>query len=356
MSQSSTRPLISMIIPCYNVIEFLPCLMESLKDILDSAIEIILIDDGSIDGTANFIHRLEQSKIYPNVKSLLLQKNEGQSVARNKGIELSIGEYIWFVDSDDLVDTEVALEIISCLKRYKPDVLFTDLQTFCNKDKPCKINQIAKSNLNKPQTRSFTKNSLILTNADTILFYYFQDSKMHPCTSILKRECLYNVRFPEGRKLEDVVAMPKMVANAKSYYYLPKPAVHYRLREGSTMGSANLQTFLDYSSAMESVTDYFDSLGIKEQTRMQMFLCYSKILRWSLNDIIKFNLLTKETWKTYQENLNTFYEKLNLSALGFFIANLGNDRLKNVLAASVFIALPKLYALLRSKKIKWLFR
>lgn len=355
MIQQSDPPFISIVVPCYNVIKFLPCLIESLKDIPDSECEIILIDDGSIDGTANLILQLEQSKICPNIKSLLLENNEGQSVARNKGLALSSGEYVWFVDSDDLVDSVVFNKIISLLRRFKPDVLFTDMQAFYDKDNYWKIMNIKKSNLKKYEARSFTKNSLTFVDVDTMLFYYFKDAMMYPCTSILKRECIGDISFPKGRKLEDIVAMPKMIANAKSYYYFPKPAVYYRLREGSTMGTASLQTFLDYGNAMKSVVDYFEIQSLNNQTEMQMFLCYSKILRWSLNDMIKHNLLTTVSWKAYKENLNIFYEKTNLSAFRFFISNIGNDTLKNVVISSLFIVFPKLYAFLRSKKIKWLF-
>lgn len=96
------NPIISVIIPCYNVKTYIRRCIESLLACKFNKVEIILINDGSKDRTLEIC--LDYKKKYPAIIQVYSQKNLGVSAARNKGLDIAIGQYIMFVDPDDYVN------------------------------------------------------------------------------------------------------------------------------------------------------------------------------------------------------------------------------------------------------------
>ena len=101
------RPLISIIIPVYNVESYLNQCLESLKHQTLKDFEVILVNDGSTDNSLSICK--EYSSLLPNCQ-IIEQKNQGVSVARNTGIQNASGNYFYFMDSDDYLENE-ALEL-----------------------------------------------------------------------------------------------------------------------------------------------------------------------------------------------------------------------------------------------------
>ena len=95
---------ISVIVPTYNSKKYLARCIESILKQTYKNIEILIIDDGSTDGTDDFMK--ETYKNYDNIK-YIKQNNSGVSVARNRGIKNAMGKYIFFVDADDTIDKNV---------------------------------------------------------------------------------------------------------------------------------------------------------------------------------------------------------------------------------------------------------
>lgn len=115
--------IISIIVPVYNVGKYLKECLCSLvnQDLSKDEYEIICINDGSTDGSGAILESF--SSKYDNIY-VFHQKNCGVSASRNKGIELSRGEYVWFVDSDDLIARNCLLTVSEILKKSNPDLLF----------------------------------------------------------------------------------------------------------------------------------------------------------------------------------------------------------------------------------------
>jgi len=106
--------MISIIVPVYNVEEYLEECLESIRKQTYQDIEVILVNDGSTDGSQAICERYcQMDKRF----RLINQKNQGQSVARNRGVKESLGEYIMFVDSDDVV----SLGLLEQLMKYMSD-------------------------------------------------------------------------------------------------------------------------------------------------------------------------------------------------------------------------------------------
>ena len=99
---SDTKPVLSIIIPIYNAEEYLEECLESVinQEVPFDEYEIICIDDGSTDNSNSILEKY--NKIIDNL-TVFYQNNNGVSSARNKGIKLAKGDYIWFVDADDFI-------------------------------------------------------------------------------------------------------------------------------------------------------------------------------------------------------------------------------------------------------------
>ena len=120
--------MISVIVPVYNVEEYLEECLESIRQQTFTDIEVILVNDGSTDGSRKIC---EQYCEKDSRFRLINQENQGQSVARNRGVKESVGQYIMFVDSDDVINTSV-LEVL--LPYMKMDVDIVECRMTRNKE------------------------------------------------------------------------------------------------------------------------------------------------------------------------------------------------------------------------------
>lgn len=119
------HPLVSIIIPSYNSLHFLD---ETLKSALNQTynnLEVILVDDGSTDGTVEHFKRFKENGVV-----CLSQENSGASVARNTGLEACSGEYIQFLDADDIIHSEKIEKQISRMLKERAELSFTPWNIF----------------------------------------------------------------------------------------------------------------------------------------------------------------------------------------------------------------------------------
>lgn len=120
-------PLISVIIPIYNVADYLDACIDSIFNQSYPNLEIILIDDGSTDNSA---HMCDQYALQDSRVVVIHQSNGGRSVARNSGLDRAKGDYIAFVDSDDMVSTDFINKLFNILNHHNADISICDFQLF----------------------------------------------------------------------------------------------------------------------------------------------------------------------------------------------------------------------------------
>ena len=133
------KHLISIIVPVYNISE---CIEGCIKSILNqsySNIEIILVDDGSTDGSGSICDKYKEidSRVV-----VLHKENGGLSDARNKGLEIAKGDYIGFVDGDDVIHKDMYNTLLRQLLLYDADISICRFQKFTDKDKNSILNSI----------------------------------------------------------------------------------------------------------------------------------------------------------------------------------------------------------------------
>lgn len=221
---------ISVIIPVYNVELWLRKCLDSLLNQTYSNIEIILIDDGSTDGSSEICD--EYSKKDTRIKAMHI-KNSGQSVARNKGLDVAQGEYVLFIDSDDyLCDGEIIGKFINILKSSKCDFIYTSYCRF-NDGNEAEITEILPIYLtNKDVENKLGKNILVdLINKNS--FHHAPYLKVCRRDFILKN----NLYFREGYYHEDAEWSFKIFYYAKKIVIYNEPWYMRRMRENSTITS-----------------------------------------------------------------------------------------------------------------------
>lgn len=114
----SSQIKLSIIIPIYNVEEFIEeCLNSIILQVSESfPIEIIVVNDGTPDNSMTIVNRI-QTRI-PNLFRIINQENQGLSMARNNGLRVAKGEYVWFVDSDDYLLSNALLKVKEYIEKY----------------------------------------------------------------------------------------------------------------------------------------------------------------------------------------------------------------------------------------------
>lgn len=112
---------ISIIIPVYNVAEYLAGCLESVLQQNFNDYEIICVDDASTDDSGNILEFYE--KKYDKIKVIKHTQNKGLSAARNKGLEYAVGKYVWFVDSDDMISEGALAELYDIAEKNETDLI-----------------------------------------------------------------------------------------------------------------------------------------------------------------------------------------------------------------------------------------
>ena len=195
---------ISIIIPVYNTSKYIDnCIKSCISQSFDDY-EIILIDDGSTDGSS------KKCDEWANSNSIITTyhfDNAGAATARNRGIEKSQGEYICFVDSDDTIDNNYLNYLWNLVSVEKADVAV------------CRFLEIYNGKVPEKKEKSNSK-PIVFSGIEAMenLLYqrYFISS---PCAFISKRELWDSLKFPDGRRVEDVATMYKMYVNANKVVY-----------------------------------------------------------------------------------------------------------------------------------------
>lgn len=220
--------LISIIIPVYNVAEFLPKCIDSIIAQTYKNIEIIFVNDGSTDNSREI---LEMYSANDSRITIINQENSGVVLARNAGVCASKGEYIGFVDPDDWIELNMYEHLLYYLEKY--DVGFVHSPYFEEKDGTCTIiNQRAEAKYNVDREN-----------------YYKYCFDLYPHTGningsiwnkLFKREIVekYLLSIPSSLWfLEDGCFLISCCPFISAYYVISTPLYHYRHREGSVCRS-----------------------------------------------------------------------------------------------------------------------
>lgn len=214
---------ISVIIPCYNIEKYIEDTIESIFSQTYKNIEIIAIDDGSTDTT---LQRLQKLSVKDKRLKIYTKENEGVSKARNKGLDLSTGDYIYFLDGDDTIDINFFQDAMEKLMNEAVEFIVVNYQIVNEK------NEILKKYDNK--------NELKISNLNLLEELFLGKKFVNISSIILKKSLIEEIKFLEKLKIgEDVDFIRKVLIkniNQKTYI-IPKYYFKYLKRKNSAMNS-----------------------------------------------------------------------------------------------------------------------
>lgn len=217
------NPLISVIVPVYNVEPYIKKCIESILNQTHSNLELILVDDGSPDASGAICD--EYAKQDPRIM-VIHQENTGQAGARNHGISVAKGEYIGFVDSDDWIAPDMYQVMLESMERNDCDIVVCGRYVVRND----KVR--AAGDFNLAQEAVWDTDEAM----ERFLTYKAIDSSS--VDKLYRTELLQDVRFPLGYICEDVPFVYEALKKARKVVHCAKPLYYNLLREGSTSRSA----------------------------------------------------------------------------------------------------------------------
>jgi glycosyltransferase involved in cell wall biosynthesis len=271
---------VSVIVPVYNVEEYLPKCLDGLVHQTLKEIEIIVVNDGATDNSQKIIDE------YVNKHSCIkayIKPNGGLSDARNYGLQFVTGEYIGFVDSDDFVEVDMYELMYKKAKEEDSDIVECNLRhTYADREDI----EVGKKIIDKKEMLMFGRS--VVWN------------------KIYRRKWLQktNVKFPKGLIYEDVEFFLKLIPHINTYSYIDEACIHYVQRSSSLNNFSSLKT-QDIFIILNNIYEYYERYGYLEEYGEALEFFYARILLCSsfsrmcrIADKYQCKMALKNNWDT----------------------------------------------------------
>lgn len=247
MDSGNQLEKVTLIIPVYNVEQYLDRCISSVLRQTYKNLEIILVDDGSTDGSGakcdNYMEK--DSRI-----QVIHQENAGLSAARNVALDIMTGDYVMFIDSDDKVDARIVELLLEDMHLYGCDIVECNFYDIYGG----KVS--ARKSLGK--TRAYTVEEALGIDIGTI------GGSVSACGKLYKRGIFSTVRYPEGKIGEDGYAIVDVLSQAKKIVIDVRPMYYYYHRGNSistkTFTKANMDNIEAYKYNLKQVRNRYPSV------------------------------------------------------------------------------------------------
>lgn len=235
------RPLVSLIVPIYKTEKYLPACLDSALAQTYTNLEVLLVDDASPDGSAAIAkdYAARDARFH-----YLRRENGGLSAARNTGLDAATGEWIAFLDSDDVLPPRAIETLLTAVLTHHTAMAmgaYTDYR------------DVHRLHLG----RRMPAKAGVWRGTEAVQRYYVTDGQFlcHMWTKLFHRDVFSAYRFPEGRIYEDNFALPHLLEAAGSVAVVNRSVYHYQVRKGSTTWSG-IRRQMDGLDARIEYTDF----------------------------------------------------------------------------------------------------
>ena len=305
---------VSIIVPFYNVENYIEKCLQSLIDQTLDEIEILLVNDGSKDGSEKIAKKF--AKNYPDKIIYLEKENGGLSDARNYAIPKARGEYIAFLDSDDYVEMITYEEMYNKAKEENLDYVECNFLW----EYPDKVLE-SKGKVYDNKKEMFIRTRVVAWN------------------KLIKRQIIQEnkIEFPKGYRYEDVEFFYKLLPYIHTYGIVEKPFIHYVQRENSISNVQNKRTkeiidvlehVIDYYKANNLFAEYKESI---EYVYARYILCSSMLRMVMIEDKKERKEIIHLAWKSLNTQFPIWKENIYLkekSLKNLYMRTVNNFTLK----------------------------
>lgn len=288
----NTTPRVSVIIPVYNAEKYLKQCLSSVLEQTFQEFEIICVDDGSTDGSARILDEFAQK--YSSIK-VIHQQNLYAGVARNNGLRIASGEYVFFLDGDDFCDKNLLSLAVKTADNHNADIVVFD---------HFRVNEATGA---KEKREDLSRN-LLPKNIDTFSYQDVPNRILSiinpvPWNKLLRRDFLLKngLHFEALSSTNDVTFSAMCAACASKIAYLPKPLIYYRVNLNNSITSTKQYKLDNVLAAL---------LATYKQAKL---LPYFEKIRPSVQYFIVSNLyyaITNYAGESSSELYKDFYSKI----------------------------------------------
>ncbi|MBW3522031.1 glycosyltransferase [Chryseobacterium sp. NKUCC03_KSP] len=241
---------VSVIVPVYNVERYLAKCLDSLVNQSLQNIEIVIVNDGSSDGSASIIK--QYSEKYPDKVKAFTKENGGLSDARNFGIDKATGDHFGFVDSDDHVSGTMFEEMLGLALKHDAEMVICNIQ---------KVDEEGNVTQKLTQIPNMTEKIDLETN-----FSVFSDLSYFACNKLFRKELFAYKRFKKGVHFEDIQLIPQLLLECKTLAQTQN--FHYQYLERSdSISKTHNEKGLDILKAVEDVEEFFKTSKYSLKTK-----------------------------------------------------------------------------------------
>lgn len=280
----SKSPLVSVVVPVYNVENYVEKCLKSLLGQDYETIEILVVDDGSTDESGRICDEISLSDTRIKV---FHKENGGLSSARNYGIRRANGEYVCLVDSDDAVQESFVRDLVEVAENKNADVV------------------ICGYNGNVPMPKMISGE-----NAAIRLLVGQENMEIIAWNKLYRKYLFDTIKYPEGENYEDCLTTYKFLAEARGVAYLAKSLYIYEEREGSiTKSDDKIRRLLAREKAAEEAILYFQGrTKLKRAAEVALLTAKYAFLDFAINGEIsrKYGRESRkwisENYKKYKKN------------------------------------------------------
>ena len=298
----SEEPLISVIIPIYNVEQYLKRCIDSVLSQTYTNLEIWLVDDGSTDGCGGICD--EYAEKDGRIK-VIHKENRGQAEARDAALDKMTGEYVTYVDSDDFTRNDMIEKLLEVLSESDADMAVCGFES--GKDDSFK-------------SKEKSDYAVTIWNDDTKYDCLFDDKYRNfiacPCGKLYKSNIFESIRYPAGKIYEDEFTIHYIIEKCNRIVFIDERLYYHFERKGSTTRSGYSLRSLDAVEAMEDRCGFFEAIGDK----YLIMRCYKEYLRrvqyhyYSLKKYFpNLNEKIEWIWNGYKEKYKFVYKQITVT-------------------------------------------
>lgn len=254
------QALISVVVPVYNAETFLESTVRSIQEQTDDFFEILLVDDGSRDGSLEICRRLEREDERIRV---IAQENQGPSAARNAGVLQARGEYICFVDSDDLIYPDMLENLRAGMETMRQSGR-TRVQIQIGREEIDENGNLLPPAIVAPEEATLIPPVLFVQS----MLLYTGDASL--CTKLTPRKILLEHPFEVGALCEDFRLETHLVDVLEGIYNLPQIGYRVVHRAGSLTRRENVQQFSRAYIAIVEASDYVEQELVPRYPKLEV--------------------------------------------------------------------------------------
>ena len=302
---------ITVIVPVYNTKKFLKRCIMSIMNQSYSNLEIIIINDGSTDGSEKICNELEKADERIRV---IHQKNNGIAATRNIGIENATGQYISFVDSDDYLEKDLYKSLLDRKIKSDKEILIFDYEI-------CDVNGDVIRNPTLANKNHLVQKMEYYSNDELLHLIWNEKLFCYLWSMLIPKKLFENIQFPNGRLYEDEAVFYKLFMESDGAEYIPYKGYHYVQHNNSITKTLRSKDMWNRVKTYREAEEYIKRLSnelkndFKKHKINILLMCYCTLSKLEKNSNemkeLRLEILKDSMYLESKEKIKKILLKLN---------------------------------------------